>query len=134
VDYERFFPASPARVLGALLGALSARGQVLGIGDFGTAVTFIPSHSVLGEGRLLVARAQDWQGGTLVQVSEAEHGTPWDDDAEFMDLLTVLGEVARTLGPDSTERCAAAHPLPRHVLPEQRDPAPARPGLVRADH
>jgi hypothetical protein len=133
VDYERFFSASPARVLGALLGELGARGQVLGIGDFGTAVTFIPSRSVLGERRPLTARAQHWQGGTLVQVSEAEHGTPWDDDAELMDLLTVLGEVARVLRPAPTKHCAVAA-WPRHVLPEQRDPAPARPGLVRADH
>lgn len=121
MDYERFFPASPPRVVSALLEELSARGQVLHVGEFGTAVTFIPSQAILSQGRHLVARAHEWPQGTLVQVTEAEHNDVVDDDAEFMDLLAVLGEVARVLDSPRPRRRTTGMPLAHGSLPAQRE-------------
>lgn len=119
MDYERFYPAAPTRVLSALIKELCTKGQVLEIGEFGRAITFMPAHSPFTQGRHLVARAHAWQEGTLVQVTEEGHPS-LDDDDEFMDLLTVLGEVSRSLNSSAPPTGTTYTPIAHGSLPQQR--------------
>lgn len=97
MEYERFYPAPPARVFASLVHALGDLGRVRTIEGNGRQATFVTTRSAWKHTLLLRAWVSRCPGGTLLQVQgpDSEVLTEDQDQAELarlMHLLDVVGD------------------------------------------
>ena len=98
MDLECRFEASPDRVIGALLIEVNDSGQTLGIGEYGTAVTFKIAGPLEPAPKLL-ARIREDDGVTVLNVDESHDGG-WrslKDDHHLFHLTQLLDRVSKRL-------------------------------------
>ncbi len=99
MDFECRFEASPERVIGALLTEVNDAGQMLGVGEFGTAVSFKIANSRFQPAPVLLARVGGDDGVTVLNVSESHDGE-WrslKDDHHLLHLTQSLDRVSNGL-------------------------------------
>lgn len=99
MDFELRFTSSQDRVIGALLNEIKDAGQMMGVGEYGSAVTFKIADSKFHPAPTLLAQVGKSDGVTVLHVSESHNGE-WrslKDDHHLLHLTQLLDRVSKRL-------------------------------------